>query len=145
MLIALTLTILGMLTIFQMIGGAIALYNASAGVTASGIVNSTVTDFTVNNNTYIFSFDLTTGMIAILITISLLAVIGLSIFGSGLNDTSSHLLITITAYVGVWGLMTFLTFNLFLEIPIFGIFIYLTLTVLYSVGVIQSVTGSSSL
>lgn len=64
-------------------------------------------------------------------------VIGISIFGSGINSESVRIIMIIIAYISLWVFLSILSIDLILNIAIFGVLIYILLTMFYTVGVIK--------
>lgn len=64
-------------------------------------------------------------------------VIGISIFGSGINSESVRIIMIIIAYISLWVFLSILSIDLILNIAIFGVLIYILLTIFYTVGVIK--------
>jgi len=86
--------------------------------------------------------DAITGAIAIIIVLIAISVlVGLQIFGSGISEQSVKTIITITGYVSLWGIFSVLSINLINAIEIFGYLIYLILTIMYAIGVMNKLTG----
>jgi len=71
------------------------------------------------------------GLIGLAVAISL---IGIRVVGSGLSEKSVHIIITSILYVSFWGALSFFSLELFASIPIFGVALYILLTVLYALG-----------
>jgi len=83
-----------------------------------------------------------TGAIAIIIVlVSIAVVVGIKVFGSGISEQSVKVIIVITGYVSIWGVFSALTLNLINSIEIFGWVIYLILTIIYMVGVMNKLTN----
>lgn len=92
---------------------------------------------------YIDTSSLITSGIALLGTVIAVALItGVSVLGSGLNPQSARIVIILTAYFGLWTTLSILAFNLINSIQVFGYIIYIGLTIGYSIGVIQRISGS---
>ena len=121
----------------------------------SGIVNLSVDNealvdgvpstFVVEGQDILFYIDtsnLLTAGIALLITIAIVAgVSGITFLGSGLNPQSARIIIFLTAYGGVWAVLSVLASNLIFQIEVFGTLIYISLTIIYSIGVVQQISG----
>jgi len=90
-----------------------------------------------------FSIDVLTGAIAIIVGIIALAtLLGIQILGSGLSDTSVRLISILSAYIGLWSVLSVLCIPLIIEIEIFGQLIYIGLTLAYTIGVIEKISES---
>lgn len=142
-LIGLTLFILFILTIFSMILG-----SEPPGV----FLDSTVSEYLIINGTKsyletateqsIFFIHPIYGAIAIfLVIITLIAVIGLQIFGSGLSSGALKIISTVIVYMGLWLILSILSIPLISSIEGFGTLIYISLTIGYVYGVINKFTG----
>jgi len=83
------------------------------------------------------------GLLGLLMGVMALAVVsGLTIFGTGTSDSSVNIVVTCTAYLAVWGVFSALTLNLLMGFDSYGWLIYFTLTIMYTLGIIQSFTNS---
>ncbi len=95
---------------------------------------------------YDFSFTLSpaeAGLSTIVGIFVVAAMIGLNILGSGLSDESVETMIGIVVYAGIWATLSIISGVMILSIPIFGVVIYFVMTLVYTFGVIQKVTGDS--
>lgn len=81
-------------------------------------------------------------IVIIIVLIALVVLVGIQVVGSGLSDTSGKAVMTLVAYISVWGIFSTLSYDLIISIEAFGTIIYLILTIMYAVGVIQQLTGS---
>lgn len=82
------------------------------------------------------------GVIVVLLAgISLLAILGIQVMGSGLSGVTVLGVFKATVLLAIWGLFSTGAINLFLEIPLFGMPFYFLLTLLYSFGVLRSISG----
>lgn len=88
-----------------------------------------------------FELDAIEGALIILgILFTFALVIGIQIFGSGLGETTVRMVLVITAYSGIWAVLTILSFDLIVSIEMFGGVIYLSLTIGYVIGVIEKLS-----
>lgn len=93
-----------------------------------------------DNNYAAFNVEMTTGVIALIIAMSAVAVLaGLRLFSSGLSETSIKIIYNSTVYYGLWGIFSALSYPLFLAIPILGVFGWFILTLIYSLGYFEQV------
>ncbi|MEJ2248194.1 MAG: hypothetical protein P8Y70_01550 [Candidatus Lokiarchaeota archaeon] len=130
MLIELSLFVIIMLTVFTVVNGG----NWSS-VSGSGTLGHTDTFYI---NTVSLS-----GALAIIIVIGVIVtLIGIQVLGSGLSNTSVKALTTIIAYYGIWTTFSVLAFALILSIKVFGLLIYISLTIMYTIGIINKLTTS---
>lgn len=79
----------------------------------------------------------------ILALVAVSAVSGVSCLGSGLADPSVRFVMLSVAYGSIWGILSVLAFNLIIAIEVFGAVIYVFLTILYTIGVIQRLAGGN--
>lgn len=149
MIVVITLMIMLVLVIFSLILGE----DFISGIVNVGIDNEALVDgvpstFVVSGQDILFTIDtsnLITAGIALLITITVVAgITGISVLGSGLNPASARIIILLTAYLGIWSVLTVLAFNLISSIEVFGGVIYISLTIGYAVGVVKKLSGSGS-
>lgn len=95
------------------------------------------------STTHTFNVGGLEGAIAIIIVIAVISVgIGINILGSGLAETTVKLITSALAYTGLWTVLSVLAIPLIFQIEIFGLLIYISLTIGYTIGVIQQITGN---
>lgn len=83
------------------------------------------------------------GAIAIIIIIAVISIgLGIQVLGSGLSETTVKLMTSALAYTGIWILLSLLANPLLFSIETFGSIIYMALTLGYTIGVIQHITGN---
>ena len=98
-------------------------------------------DYLIIEQTY-FNIDLMVGAIIIIITIaSAVALIGLKILGTGLSDESVRTIIIAISYTTIWSVLSALAIPLLYSIDVFGILIYVALTIVFVIGVIEKMSG----
>jgi hypothetical protein len=68
----------------------------------------------------------------------LVGVVGLRVFGSGISEASVNSLISLAIYTALWLIFAVLSFPLVSEIELLGSLSWFVLTVLYTVGVLQT-------
>ncbi len=146
MIIGITLGILIVLTLFSLVLGETLIgVSATILVDNTAIVNGSTTTFVVEGLDVVFQIDTTsliTAGIALIVSIIVVAgITGIQVLGSGLNPESAKIIIVITGYIGIWSALSIIAFNLITSIQIFGSIIYITLTLAYSIGVIQKLSG----
>ena len=89
-----------------------------------------------------FGINSISGAIAIISTLVVLAILaGVRILASGLSETSIRTIIIIVGYIGLWTVFSVLAINLIFAIELFGTLIYVGLTVLYAVGVLDKLSN----
>lgn len=90
----------------------------------------------------VFNIDMITGIIALIIGLVAIGVIaGIRFLGSGLSEYSVKLIHKSATYYGLWGVFSALSFRAFSGIPYFGLFFWLGLTLVYSLGFFQTMDG----
>lgn len=147
MIIGVALMVLLILIFFNLIlgqdfiGDFVPVGDIDSSVLVDG-VSSTFVQEAENIFFYIDTTSLVIAGISILTTIIIVASItGISVLGSGLNPQSSKIIVVITAYIGLWFSLSVLAFSLIISIPVFGTLIYIGITIGYSIGVIQKISG----
>lgn len=93
---------------------------------------------------YTFSVSAIEGTVLVIVLIIIGAsLVGVNVFGSGLNEASTRQLSICIAYAGLWSLLSVLSYDFFVSIEIFGLFIWLGMSVAYSIGVVHKISGGS--
>lgn len=109
-------------------------------------INEEQSEYTGEATDAVFDINMTTGIIALIIGLVVVGVVaGIRILGSGLSEHSVKLIYNSTTYYGLWGVFSALSFPLFLAIDFLqaGLFAWLILTLIYSLGFFQTMNGSS--
>lgn len=110
------------------------------------VENSEIFDYIdkTGGKIYEINIDYLTGGLSIVIAIITIAsLIGIQILGSGFSDTTIRVLTLATAYTGIWSLFTILAYDLIFSIETFGGIIFIALTLIYAIGVIQKIAGGN--
>lgn len=125
MLITFPLMIMSVLTFFNML-------------LSEGELTSIAIDFLGTS----FELDPVVGVIAVL-TVSIIVGTagGCNILGSGLNEGAVRSLTIGTMYGGLWALLSLMSMNLLINIPEVGALIWVSLTILYVIGVYNKYAG----
>lgn len=90
-----------------------------------------------------FKIDELTGAIEIILLIAIgIALLGIRFLGSGLSDQSVRILTISAIYSGIWIMLSLLATPLLLSIEIFGLLMYIGLSIGYILGVIEKLSGS---
>ena len=85
-----------------------------------------------------FNIDpLTIGLEIIIVIALACALLGIRFLGSGLSEQSVRLLSVSLCYTAIWAFLSLLAYPLIRTIEIFGIVLYILLTVLFTIGVIE--------
>lgn len=121
-------------------------YSNSTSQSQSGnqTLNSEESELQQETTTALFDINMTTGIVALIIALVAVGVVaGIHVLGSGLSDYSVQLIHKSCIYYGLWGVFSALSFMAFLNIPIFGLVLWLGLTLIYSIGFFQTLNISS--
>lgn len=89
----------------------------------------------LENASLSLDFDMTVGLIGIVVSAIALGLIGLNFVGSGLSDRSVKIIWNGIVFYGLWTIFSILAFNPIALIPIFGVLLWFILTMVYSLGV----------
>lgn len=124
MLIEMSLAIILVITFFNVILGAtFTTYNAGTSYGVNVGINEI------------------TGALAVVIALVALAVVvGIQVLGSGISEQSVKTIITVIGYASLWGVFSILSSNLIISIELFGLIIYLILTIIYAIGVMNKIS-----
>ena len=146
MLISMTLMILVVLVIFSLILGATFVdVSEGIGVDNTSLVNGTLTTYEVPTQDVIFGIDPLIGGIAIIVALGItVSLIGVQVLSTGLSPSSVRTLTIIAGYSALWLLLSVMVSGLIKSIEIFGGIIYIILTLVYTIGVIQKISGSEN-
>jgi len=143
MLITLSLLILGVLTIFSLVLGENLSGTMIKGTWSTDvIVNGSVSTIEFGENDLLFIIDPTVlGIAAFVVIAGIAALLGITVFSTGLSAESVKIIMACTLYGVVWILLSIFAMPLILSIEIFGVVIYTVLLIMYIVGVIQAIVG----
>ena len=107
-------------------------------------LNNTLTESRIEQINTTINIDELTGAIAIIIALAMItSVIGLRVLGSGLSDESVRTLTIAIIYTSIWTILSILAYSLFAIIELFGLLIYVCLTIIFVIGVIEKISGVS--
>jgi len=140
MLIIVTLLILIVITFFSVIVG-----NSFMGRTIDNVVDNTLiingTDSTLGlSSQTLFNIDPVIGFTTtIIVIVTLVALLGINILGSGLSDSAVRIMTIGITYSGIWIVFSILAEPLIKSIEMFGTLIYVVLTIGYVIGVVQKI------
>ena len=142
LLILLPLTILLFLTIFSIIFGAtFTSVSLDTFVSNNTIINGTTTTIGLGGDDIYFDIDPLIGAtIWIVAIIILAALISIKFLGSGMGPEGVRTTLIGTAYGAVWILLSVYSNPLITQIEIVGSLLYISLTIIYALGVIRSLT-----
>ena len=143
MLIGLTLAFLMIITILSIISG-----NSFIGIIVENlvdnalIVNGTTTSLEIPIDDIAFGLDPITGGLALITTLAVLgALITVQIIGSGMSSNGSRIIMVSVFYGGIWVILSLVSYPMIISIEIFGVILYLMLTILYAIGVVGKYFG----
>ena len=143
MLIEISLTILIVISLFSVITGLSLKEIGIQSLTGSGVFNETTSTFDISNINTTFYIDEFSGALVIIISIMIIStLIGLQIMGSGLSEQSVRVITIGISYFGIWTIFSVLSYQLIISIEIIGTLIYITLTIIFTIGIIQKITKS---
>lgn len=143
MLIEISLLILIVLSLFSVITGASLKEVSAETLGGSGQFNETTTAFDISDVNTFFYIDEFQGALVIIITVMVIATLfGLQIMGSGFSSTSVRIITIGVSYYGVWGVFSVLSYNLIISIEIIGALIYIVLTIMFSIGILNKFSES---
>jgi len=148
MLIGLSLMVLIILGFLSTILGSEYLASSlQVGIDNTSLVNGSITTYVVETETVLFQIDTSVFIIAgiaLLITLGVVAgLTGIQVLGSGLNSESVKIIIMLTGLTGIWFALSAICINLIASIQVFGSIIYIGLTLMYVIGVVQKLTGGN--
>lgn len=106
-------------------------------------LNGTDTSYEIEDWSINASFDLQTGVLAlVIIMIAIGVVVGFNVVGSGPNSQATKIIYTSLFFFTLWGLLSVFGLPAIIAVPIFGWVFYFFLTLFYSVGIIQQINGA---
>lgn len=140
-MVALCLVILSVLSVFSVIlGGTWTGTPVEFVIDNTAIINGTVSEFSFETTGMFFGIDPISGAIATIIGfVTVAALVGAQIFGSGLSDSNARALMYMIIYSSLWTMLSILSAPLIFSVPVFGAVLYVGLTIAYAVGGIQNV------
>ena len=110
----------------------------SGNQTVDGVPSQYQTDTTQA----VFDINATAGLIVLIVGLVAIGVIaGIRILGSGLSEHSVKLIYNATTYYGLWGIFSALSFVAFSSMWLMGLFLWLGLTIVYSLGFFETTHG----
>lgn len=143
MILGLCLAIMLTITLLSIVSGGSFVSGTTENIIYNElIVNGTTSTIDYGTANLTFGIDPLLGGLMILTTIVILAsLVGIQIFASGLSDSSVSTIRTAIMYAGLWTTLSLASLPLISSIELIGTAIYLTLTIVYVIGVFQSITG----
>lgn len=86
-----------------------------------------------------FTFDITAGIAVIISLIVAVFFLGIGVMGSGLTSYSQNLALQGFFYIGLWSVLSFVSYGLFVEIGVIGNVAYWLMTIMYMIGFVGEV------
>lgn len=134
------------ITLFMVVatagGGANFSFTQDFNTNSSMTLNGSSSNINIPVGTFTFAISATQGAIAVMMSIIVLgSIIGIRVMGSGILGVSAEIIVKGAFYFALWGLFSVFAQPLIAAIPIFGILIYLMLTVMYIIGFVQGLSG----
>lgn len=117
--------------------------STSQELIANQTLNGTSQELEIEEGSLDLSFDMTVGLVVIILGAIALGLIGLNVLGSGLSDFSVKIIWNGIVYYGLWAVFSVLAITVILSIPYFGALLWFFLTMIYSLGVFGNM-GSES-
>lgn len=143
MIVGVCLAILAILSLLSVVLGE----NFIASPVTTTIDNEAIVDgetstFQIDAMESDFAIDPIVGALVMFIVIAaVVAIIGFRVLGSGLSEESVKIITMTIAYAGMWGVLSAISFNLVVAIETFGPLIYISLTIVFVVGIFQKNIG----
>lgn len=138
MLILLSLSCLILISIFAIVVGSSIKKIGLGSIVSDAVVGGNETSYSLTNLSETFYIDEFAGAIVIIIVIiSICAIIGIRIFYSGLSDVSIKMITLGITYTSIWSVFSTLSYSLIVSIEIVGALLYIVLTTMYVIGIIQ--------
>lgn len=117
----------------------IVIFGSDKNQTQSLIGNQTLTgdesELELEQGSLSLGFDMTTGLVVIIISAIALGLIGIKVLGSGLDPTSVKIIWNGIVFYGLWAIFSVLSYGSIASIPTFGVLFWFLMTFIYSIGV----------
>jgi len=104
-------------------------------------LTGTESELEVYGGSFTIDFEMTIGLIVIIVSALFLGLIGIKVLGSGLSEHSVKIIWNGLIYYGLWGVFSAFAINAFFAIPIFGAFFWFVLTFIYTLGLLSKMGG----
>jgi len=136
------------ITLFMVVatagGGANFSFTQDFNTNSSMVVNGSSSNINIPGGSFTFAISATQGAIAVMMSIIVLgSIVGIRVMGSGILGISAEIIVKGAFYFALWGLFSIFAQPLISAIPIFGILIYLMLTIMYIIGFVQGLLGGN--
>jgi hypothetical protein len=146
MIVAVCLMLMAGLSLFNIVlGGTWTSISDIHSISNTAVINGTASSFAVSGQDWVFSIDPISGAaVWLVVIVSIAALVGIRIFGSGLSEQSVRVAIMAIVYANIWTVLSVGASPLMWSIPVFVGMIYISITIVYTVGVIQKIDGENS-
>lgn len=105
------------------------------------IVNGTTNSIEIGYNVGFYIDPILVGIVILVGLIAVAVILGINVLGSGVTGEMGKFIIIMTAYIGLWGMLTVLAFPLIASIEILGFTIYAVLSLGYVIGIFKNYSG----
>ena len=146
MILGVTLTIMILLTIVSVVFGE----NFGSGfvdttTTGTTLINGTSTTVVLGRGDVLFSIDAIEGAIPIMgVMLVVVILLGITALATGLSPQTVKIGTFLIFYIGMWVLLSINAEPLIKSIQIFGGLLYAVLTIGYTFGVFQNLSGGNT-
>ena len=146
MILGVALTIMILLTIVSVVFGE----NFGSGfvdttTTGTTLINGTSTTVVLGRGDVLFSIDLLEGAIPImLVMLGVVILLGITALATGLSPQTVKIGSFLIFYIGIWYLLSINAEPLIRSIELVGGLLYVVLTIGYTIGVFQNLSGGKT-
>lgn len=102
---------------------------------ANQTLNGTSQELELEQGSLDLGFNMTYGLVAVIVSAIALGLIGLNVLGSGLSDFSVKIIWNGIVFYGLWLIFSVLSYSSIVSIPTFGIIFWFLLTFVYTLGI----------
>jgi len=113
------------------------------GISGTQTLNETENTLEVAGGSLSLDYNLTVGIVAIIVSAIVLGLIGINVLGSGLPDFSVKIIWNGIIFYGLWAIFSVTGYNFFASIPVIGVVLWVALTLVYGLGVFGRMGGSN--
>lgn len=111
-------------------------------IDSEALIDGETATFEATTGIFTIGIDSLEGLVIILTAVIVIAsLVGIQVLGSGLSDSAVRTVTIVSVYAELWLILSLMVNSLVWSIEIFGTLIYILLTIIYSIGVIQKITG----
>lgn len=144
-LILVSIAVLMVFMLFHVFVGNSILAGAPTSITleTEQSLNGSVSEVALQGGVFDFYIDPTLGAIVLFTTvIAILVIAGITVVGTGLS--TSNAIAWTGVYLGLWALISVVGSGFIRSIDVFGWLIYLMITFMYVIGVVQNLSSSGA-